>query len=505
MEINSFFSTKGFMPHGQCILWQPNLLGLHVISDLIITLSYYSMPIAFFFYMKKKKETRFQGMYFLFITFFILCGSSHLYGIITIWIPEYWVEGLFKMGTAGTSIVSAVFIWRLMPKALALSTPEVLLNINQTLQNEIEKRKAIEEELTKSTTMLRAVLDNIPSSVFWKDLNSVYLGCNLLAAKDAGLNNPDEILGKNDFELAWKAHANLYRTDDQEVIQSGKPKLKYEEPVGIKSGERIWARTSKVPLRDMTGKVTGILGTYEDITENKKTEEKLEKTREKLIHAEKLSASGKLAASIAHEFNNPIYGIRNVLEMINEEVPMDRTHQKFVSLAVKECNRIKDLILRLQEFHRPTSGNKEFVDVHEIIDETIIWVKKRLEQKNIVLETHYCKNLPRVALVSDQLKQVLLNLIQNAEEALPETDGKIKILTEDSSSFIKIAICDNGIGIEPGKIKNIFDPFFTTKSEVKGTGLGLSVSYGIIKSHGGDIKVTSEKAKGTKFIITLPI
>lgn len=231
----------------------------------------------------------------------------------------------------------------------------------------------------------------------------------------------------------------------------------------------------------------------------------LRATHEQLVHAEKLSAVGKLVASIAHEFNNPIYGIRNVLEQIAEGVPMDPTYQNMASLAVRECNRITNLIKKLQDFHRPSPGITAPLDIHGAIDDMALLIRKKLKEKNIKLEKHYAANMPKIDAVADQIKQVILNILQNAEEAMPKEGGTITITTQVRKDSIKILFRDTGSGISPENEKLIFEPFFTTKSAVKGTGLGLFVSYGIIETHGGDLRVDSQPGQGTTFTVTLPV
>ena len=137
------------------------------------------------------------------------------------------------------------------------------------------ERKRAEEALRESQQMLHSVLDAIPVRVFWKDLSSNYLGCNRPFALDAGLQSPEEIIGRNDFEMGWAEQAELYLSDDRLVMETGLPKLGYEEPQTTPTGGRIWLRTNKVPLRDSEGRIKGVLGTYEDITESKQMEETL--------------------------------------------------------------------------------------------------------------------------------------------------------------------------------------------------------------------------------------
>lgn len=150
-----------------------------------------------------------------------------------------------------------------------------LARANECLTLEIGDRKVVEEALLESRQMLQLVLDNIPVRVFWKDLDSNYLGCNGPFARDAGLQSPEEIVGKNDFLMIWAELAELYHADDRIVMQTGRPKLGYEEPQTTPSGGRVWLRTNKVPLLDSEGRIKGVLGTYEDITESKRIEEML--------------------------------------------------------------------------------------------------------------------------------------------------------------------------------------------------------------------------------------
>ena len=145
---------------------------------------------------------------------------------------------------------------------------------------DITERRHSEEELYRSRQMLQSILDNIPQRVFWKDRNSTYLGCNRAFATDAGLNNPEEILGKKDFDLTWSGTADLYCADDRLVMERGAAKLNFDESETRPDGSMLWRLTNKLPMRDREGNVTGVLGTYDDITERKQAEESLQASEE---------------------------------------------------------------------------------------------------------------------------------------------------------------------------------------------------------------------------------
>ncbi len=235
-----------------------------------------------------------------------------------------------------------------------------------------------------------------------------------------------------------------------------------------------------------------------------KAEDSLARYHERLVHSGKLSSLGKLNANIVHEINNPIYGIRNVLEKIQESVPMGEKYRGFVALAVKECNRVKELIEKLQNFQKPSPGKWEPVHLQNTLEEVLHLVHPRLSEKKIRVVRNYAPGLPAVHAVADQLKQVVLNLLQNAEDAIASGGGEIVIATEKDETHVRFRIRDTGSGIHPDALSKLFDPFFTTKASTRGTGLGLSISSNIIHAHGGDITVTSGPGQGSEFHVTLP-
>jgi PAS domain S-box-containing protein len=260
-----------------------------------------------------------------------------------------------------------------------------------------------------------------------------------------------------------------------------------------------------------------------DITEKQKTKEalvkahdeleqrvaertlELQKSHQQLLHSEKLAAVGNLSASIAHEFNNPLQSVMTIIKGIGQYASLDKNEEELVALALQECHRMKNLIADLRDFFQPTSDKRSQVDLHAAIDALLLFSKKDFHTRNIAIVKHFDDNIPPVMAVADQLKQVLLNLVNNAADAC-DGGGVITIATEViGAENIAVHIEDNGTGISSANIAHIFEPFFTTKPEMKGTGLGLSVSYGIIKKHGGRIEVKSEHGKGSKFSVLLPI
>ena len=235
-----------------------------------------------------------------------------------------------------------------------------------------------------------------------------------------------------------------------------------------------------------------------------RTQELLE-TQKQYLHAEKLSAIGKLSASIAHEFNNPLQGILSVLKGLKKRAILEDEDRVLLEAIIVESDRMKDLIRSLQDFNRPSSDQKTVMDMHNALESILILQKSDFNGRGISVVRNFEEGLPQIMAVSDQIKQVLLNLLANAADACHKTGCEITVSTWQDKDRVAIAIKDTGIGINPSNIEHIFRPFYTTKAEVSGTGLGLSVSYGIVKKHHGEIRVESKPGEGTTFTVLLPI
>ncbi|WP_025322228.1 sensor histidine kinase [Deferrisoma camini] len=235
----------------------------------------------------------------------------------------------------------------------------------------------------------------------------------------------------------------------------------------------------------------------------KERTEELETAYKQLAHSEKLTALGTLTASVAHELNNPLTGIRGVLESLEYRGGLSARETRLVKLAIQECDRIDRLIKNLRDFYRPTTDRTEDLDVNELVDSVVLLCTKDLMVRGIEVKTSFAKDLPRVRGVGDQLKQVVLNLITNARDAMP-SGGTLRVATEASEGWVKIHVEDTGGGIEEKDLEHIFRPFFSTKTAGEGTGLGLSISRGIIKRHRGDIEVVSRVGEGTRCTVSLP-
>lgn len=228
-------------------------------------------------------------------------------------------------------------------------------------------------------------------------------------------------------------------------------------------------------------------------------------TRAQLIHAEKLVGMGRMAASIAHEINNPLQSVVGCLGLAQEALEEGADTEQYLQIAHAEVHRAARTVGQMRDLYRPVSEDDKKVpsQINTILKDILALTRKQFEEKEIEVIWQSNKNLPLIKIIPDQIKQVFLNLLLNALDALPE-GGEVKINTSLTGhpAGINLEISDNGAGIYPNDLEQIFDPFFTTKS--KGSGLGLAISFGIINHHEGQITAESEVGVGSKFNIWLP-
>jgi signal transduction histidine kinase/CheY-like chemotaxis protein len=230
----------------------------------------------------------------------------------------------------------------------------------------------------------------------------------------------------------------------------------------------------------------------------------LERSQAQLIQAEKMAAVGRLAASIAHEINNPLQAIHNSLHLTLRPTLPGEKRARFLAMAQEEVERLIDIVRRLLEFYRPSRGKRAVADVKQVIENVLALTNKRLQHGRISVETHLAPDLPALQVIPDQLAQVFLNIVINAIEAMPD-GGRLTINAAKSTDnkWERITFTDTGPGMSEETRAGIFEPFFTTKDT--GTGLGLAISYGIIERHGGQIEVDSTPGAGSTFAVHLPI
>jgi two-component system, NtrC family, sensor kinase len=232
------------------------------------------------------------------------------------------------------------------------------------------------------------------------------------------------------------------------------------------------------------------------------TRQQLDATEAGLLQTAKLAAVGQLAASVAHEINNPLYAVRNSLFLVEQDLAPDAPQHEFLTLAQNELGRIARIIARMRDFYKPAHSDFQPTDLNALIHETLYLAATYLEHAGIHVEATLDPTLPTLIASADQIRQVLLNLVLNACDAMPG-GGTLTVSSKAEDGDVTIAVCDTGIGMPAEVHERLFEPFFTTKAS--GTGLGLSVSYHIVVQHGGALQIDSAPGAGTRCYVRLPL
>ena len=272
-----------------------------------------------------------------------------------------------------------------------------------------------------------------------------------------------------------------------------------------KDGEEIPIELSASLVLE-NGQETASVGIFTDLRARMKIEKQLQDTHLQLVQSEKMASVGKLAAGVAHEINNPLGGILIYASLMLEDMPEEDPRRPDIKRIVQETTRCKEIVKSLLEFGHQSGPKLEPVDINRTIVDGLFFLENQAIFHNIEIRKDLDSLIPRVMGNASQLKQVFMNLVVNAADAMSGNGAlTIKTRASDDEAWVFIEFTDTGCGIPKENLSRIFDPFFTTKEVGKGTGLGLAVCYGIAEKHGGRIGVESRMGEGTTFRIVLPV
>jgi len=373
------------------------------------------------------------------------------------------------------------------------------INVDQS------QRKRMEKELRGAHDFLNKIIQSSPNAIMATDMKGNIIIWNSAAEETLGYKAEEVIDKMNIREIYPEGMASRVMKMMRSPEYGGIGQCKSYPMVHVRrDGKAIDGNLSARIVYDTQGKEIASVGIFVDLKERLDMERKLRETQEKLLQSEKLAAMGRLTSQIAHELNNPLYGIMNTLELLKTEVSPQSKRRKILDMALSETVRLTELLRKMLRFSKPDEEEKQATDVNVILDEILLLVGKQLQENSIRISTNFADNVEKVYASRNQLRQVFLNMISNARDAMPD-EGTLTINTFAKRDNVYIEIADTGIGIKEENINKIFDDFFTTKNSVKDVGLGLSVCYGFIKEHGGDIRVSSKWGSGTTFTINLPI
>ena len=383
---------------------------------------------------------------------------------------------------------------------------EALESVAPTIAQGIERKRA-EDKLRNTQRLIQAIFDNSSAVIHVKDLDGHFVLVNRKFEEVAGLRS-QEILGKTSFDL-FPMNAAAFDRGDRHVIETGSAS-ETEEVLTTDGGDRVFLSTKRL-LSDETGKPYALFGISAEITERKKAEADLREMQTELAHLNRVMTVGELAASIAHEINQPLAAIvwnaNAALRWLALDPPNLAKAHDSAELIIRDGDRAGHVIARIRAMLKKTSPSKTLLDVNEFINEVVALTQSEMVQHSISLRVELANGLPKVPGDRIQLQQVMLNLIVNAVEAMLSIEDRERALLITSGSFkdngVRIAVTDNGPGIDPQGAHHVFDAFSTTKPE--GMGMGLTISRSIIDAHGGRLWTEANDQYGATFQFTLPI
>lgn len=377
-----------------------------------------------------------------------------------------------------------------------------------TVKNHIEELTEREKTIARQQGLLKTIMNVTPDLVTLQDKNLTYTFAGKAFCDYFNLKE-EEVVGKNDFDIFSGRQADLNFHEDKQILITGQPLAKeitFKRPEG-----QQWFHVVKVPVYDQDGSIMGLLLTARDIT-------LLKKFQEQLIQSQKMEDLGRLAGGVAHEINTPLGIILGYTQLLMDDITDEELLEnlRVVEKQTKVCRKI---VSDLLGFSRHSHSVREAVDINASLQEVIQLVEHAFYLNRIKVVFAADDTIPALTGDRERLKQVWLNLLNNAADAIGQ-DGVISVQTKRGvRGQIEISVADTGMGVGKEHLHKIFDPFFTTKQVGKGTGLGLSVSFGIIKEHGGTISALSpspaeylpadfprpaHSGPGTVFIVTLP-
>jgi PAS domain S-box-containing protein len=364
---------------------------------------------------------------------------------------------------------------------------------------DITERREIERRFHQQQEFARRLVDSFPDLILVLDISAHYTFVSPRSKEILGYE-PQEIAATEFGQYAHPEDMPAVQALYDDIVEGRQIFASLEVRVRHKSGDWRRIRFNFSPLWDAKGQNEGVVLSGRDVTDLKRLEEQL-------IQAEKLAAMGQMLAGVAHELNNPLTAILGVTELLREREGTDEPTRRQLDLTHRQARRAARIVQNLLEFSRPASPQKKMLDVNGLVERTLQLHEHSLRRNSIDVDFHPQAGLPAVIGDTNQLIQVFLNLVTNAEQAIREVrdSGRIQIRLTRNANRITVTVQDDGVGVRPEALPRIFDPFYTTKRPGGGTGLGLSICMSIIREHGGNIEAETLPAGGSAFTVYLPI
>lgn len=421
------------------------------------------------------------------------------------------ISGASVVGFVGFDSVRKEMSWS--PEVISL-----LRIVSEIFASAIERCR-VSSELESQIHLISALLDNVPDHIYFKDLQSRFIRVNKALALLFKQDDPAKVIGKTDMDFFDKKHADEAYADEQKVIKTGKPLVGLDEKTRLLDGTEVWVSTTKMPLRDEKGQIIGTFGISRDVTEKKLREEENRKIQERMQRSQKLESLGVLSGCIAHDFNNLLMGILGNTSLALLELQPESPARESVKQIETVALRAAELTNQMLAYSGKSKSVVKLLNLANLVRDMAHLLEVSISKK-IKLIYDFTTKIPLVEGDPVQIRQVVMNLIINATEAIGDKYGTITLSIREQDcdryylascyvseeqqegKYLCLSVSDTGCGMSAETRSKIFDPFFTTK--IAGRGLGLAAVLGIVRAHKGAVKLYSEVGKGTNFEILFP-
>ena len=512
-----------FTPHGFCLAWQPGLIWLQAGSDLLIAGAYFSIPATLLIFLRRRRDLAFKPVFALFAAFILACGTTHIMGAVTLWAPLYWLDGGIKALTAVLSVATAIALWPLVPRALALPSPATLRQANEALAHEVAQGAETAARLRLSEARHRGLYSRTPAALHAVDAQGV-----LIEVSDRWL----DLVGYEREEVIGRPVAGFYTPDSAQAsmdhlaaLRAGSFLLQSERRMQTRHGRVCDVELVLEVEHGADGRLSRVLAAVTDVTARKEAQAALRAAEDRLRHAQKMEAVGQLTGGIAHDFNNLLTTIMGSLELLQQRAALDERSGRLAANALGGARRAATLVSQLLSFSRKQRLSPESLAVSEVVTGIEDLLQRTLGDL-IQLKVREDTDAWRAMADRNQVEAALLNLIINARDAI-SGDGLVTIEVANRTlgraalagatgylydapdppkpgDYVSVSVTDSGAGMTEQVRARAFEPFFTTKPQGAGTGLGLSQIYGFVSQSGGAVRVQSAPGQGTRVEMLLP-
>ncbi|SDB57373.1 two-component system sensor histidine kinase NtrB [Belnapia rosea] len=504
-NLATLFDSDALAPHGVCLLWRPELLWLHVVSDALIGLAYWSIPIVLIVIARRRRDLAFPWTFELFALFILACGATHFLSIWTLWYPDYGLEGAVKAVTAVVSVVTAIALWPLLPRVLALPSSADLARANTALSREVAERREAEARARQSEARLAGFFEHMSDALFvvraerggfvFETVNPSFVRLFGRPREAIEGSGPDVLLDAVPAAELASAFATCFGT--------GAPR-DWESTITGPEGTRHW-HTVLAPLPDIQGEPRRLLGSLRDVTE-------LRRLQTDLVEAARRATIGAMCAGVAHEMSQPVNIISLWADRARATLEVGTGARRAIEVILGQTRRLGALLERMRELARDTPGEAETFDAAEAAAAAVEVARRSWSLDRIEVTLDASEPAPVLGRPA-QFEQALLHLLENARDAVlrrrrqePDALAQIQVTLRagPQPGQMTLAVQDTGGGVPASLGARILEPFVTSKDPGEGTGLGLPIAAGILRGMGGRLAWLNRGA-GAVFQVALPL